>query len=1032
MPMYFPDQHHSAGEELSSEATVTTRSGGRTSATTTIATSFDPFGFARTHPSVSVHRRRGSTSSDKSDSLTSAPSSSGPHSTSNIAAILPPTSSTTTPTVVSPPMTPPSSSSHYRRHAGLNPHTPRQTSSMALTGSFPSLIGATSSPSTAAAAVAAATSGDATDSSSSPLSSAVTLPPPSSSPAEFEIRIIGNRTTDIAASAAAMLLDQRDDNSMNARVNSKPLRPASLMKTVAQSLGQHDEEDNNKRERSLWSKPKTAMLPPPPVCEPQSGAATTTAPVANRPAARNRLRSLDILRGITIFLMVMVNTQGAEPFRELAHTEWFGFTLADWVFPNFIFMVGMAIAIVFSPSRLAAMKTEEIARWKQRQQHQRRRRRRCEDRDDHPQHASEESLQSPSTSSRDHRFSHLRNRLWTTWKQRTTRTKMTLKVIQRTTLLFLIGCGLNAFELIGVPPSEGDHWLRIPGILQRIAFCYCILALAVLWLPHGVVRVGLPCTMAAIWFGITYGLTNFPIVPAPISTCEMVNITIHSGEDDSDETVYRLKRGQLEPPECTAQAYMDTLLFARNKDYSFPEFDAEGSVGSFNAVLTCWLGWLMGLAVLAHLQRDKEQTANTRRSETQRREREEALHDALFVRSPRCCPSSSTTTTAATAVTSTIDPSIKSSHIASPVVVPASGSNSHSNSKLCGSGMSSDKDMLLKRRPASGATSSSPTPLLLSSTLLPTLPRAPTPKSQWESALARHLEAQSQTRLLASLGKWFCAGVCVTMASIVLGWVIPISKPLWTPSYVLLTGGISISALCVLMYTYDIRPSQVLPRDEEGDDDNKGQQEAAALAQQQQQQQQKQLPPRPLDAPLDGVTVTTSPTAKSSDGDDREDGDYHDYHDQHDHEEQEEEPRRSCWRWVACSQRCVATLYAGVVQLGNAGLSLYTTVVDFAGQGVRWLIHVPLGHLFVVYGRNSTLIYILSEVVASTLEHIKVPPGAGGVYEWVENAWAYLYFNSFYRFLPPAWASVVFSLVYILVFFPLLWILDRRGLYLRL
>lgn len=56
--------------------------------------------------------------------------------------------------------------------------------------------------------------------------------------------------------------------------------------------------------------------------------------------------SLDIFRGLIIFLMIIVNSQGAgaNPYPILDHAEWFGFTLADFVFPSFLFIMGCSLA----------------------------------------------------------------------------------------------------------------------------------------------------------------------------------------------------------------------------------------------------------------------------------------------------------------------------------------------------------------------------------------------------------------------------------------------------------------------------------------------------------------------------------------------------------------------------------------------------------------------------------------------------------------------------------------------------------------
>ena len=63
---------------------------------------------------------------------------------------------------------------------------------------------------------------------------------------------------------------------------------------------------------------------------------------------QNRFLALDVFRGMTVCLMIIVNTPGdkVNRFAQLAHTDWHGFTPADWVFPSFLFAVGNALAFV--------------------------------------------------------------------------------------------------------------------------------------------------------------------------------------------------------------------------------------------------------------------------------------------------------------------------------------------------------------------------------------------------------------------------------------------------------------------------------------------------------------------------------------------------------------------------------------------------------------------------------------------------------------------------------------------------------------
>lgn len=72
-----------------------------------------------------------------------------------------------------------------------------------------------------------------------------------------------------------------------------------------------------------------------------------------KPAASGRLLSLDVFRGLTIALMIVVNTPGNnEAYAQLDHAAWNGCTLTDLVFPFFLFIVG--VSIVFSLSKRLA------------------------------------------------------------------------------------------------------------------------------------------------------------------------------------------------------------------------------------------------------------------------------------------------------------------------------------------------------------------------------------------------------------------------------------------------------------------------------------------------------------------------------------------------------------------------------------------------------------------------------------------------------------------------------------------------------
>ncbi len=62
-----------------------------------------------------------------------------------------------------------------------------------------------------------------------------------------------------------------------------------------------------------------------------------------------RLTSVDVLRGITIGFMILVNDPGSsEAYAPLKHADWNGFTSTDLVFPTFLFVVGITTVLSLS------------------------------------------------------------------------------------------------------------------------------------------------------------------------------------------------------------------------------------------------------------------------------------------------------------------------------------------------------------------------------------------------------------------------------------------------------------------------------------------------------------------------------------------------------------------------------------------------------------------------------------------------------------------------------------------------------------
>jgi len=81
-------------------------------------------------------------------------------------------------------------------------------------------------------------------------------------------------------------------------------------------------------------------------------------------AKSKRLVSLDALRGFTIAAMVIVNDPGSwsHVYPPLLHAEWNGCTLTDLIFPFFLFIVGISIALAYTKRLEANLPKKDIYR----------------------------------------------------------------------------------------------------------------------------------------------------------------------------------------------------------------------------------------------------------------------------------------------------------------------------------------------------------------------------------------------------------------------------------------------------------------------------------------------------------------------------------------------------------------------------------------------------------------------------------------------------------------------------------------------
>ncbi len=200
-----------------------------------------------------------------------------------------------------------------------------------------------------------------------------------------------------------------------------------------------------------------------------------------------RLLSIDLLRGLTVMLMIMVNAGIGDMFPCFVHAYWTGFTLADCVMPSFLFIMGASTYLSlrkygFQWSRAAAT-----------------------------------------------------------------------KIVRRTLILFLLGLFVNWLgPALDGRPLDFAH-LRIWGVMQRIAICYCLTAIVALSARRGALLIAIVGLVAYAFF---------------IKMCGGYS------EDISQNFL----------------AYFDVLLLGENHLIFYP-FEPEGFFSNLSAVLTSLIGF---------------------------------------------------------------------------------------------------------------------------------------------------------------------------------------------------------------------------------------------------------------------------------------------------------------------------------------------------------------------------------------------------------------------------------------------------------
>jgi predicted acyltransferase len=78
---------------------------------------------------------------------------------------------------------------------------------------------------------------------------------------------------------------------------------------------------------------------------------------------KERIVAVDIFRGLTIVLMILVNTPGTwtSVYAPLRHAEWHGYTPTDLVFPFFLFIVGTSIVFAYRNKKADAGTHKKIS-----------------------------------------------------------------------------------------------------------------------------------------------------------------------------------------------------------------------------------------------------------------------------------------------------------------------------------------------------------------------------------------------------------------------------------------------------------------------------------------------------------------------------------------------------------------------------------------------------------------------------------------------------------------------------------------------
>ncbi|KAM7468220.1 hypothetical protein LguiB_015782 [Lonicera macranthoides] len=112
--------------------------------------------------------------------------------------------------------------------------------------------------------------------------------------------------------------------------------------------------DNDEREGGERSTPAVDQR-----LLPEETKAAEVPPLMTTKQKSKRVATLDVFRGLTIVLMILVDDAG-EVYARIDHSPWNGCTLADFVMPFFLFIVGVAIALALKRIALVYLVIAQI------------------------------------------------------------------------------------------------------------------------------------------------------------------------------------------------------------------------------------------------------------------------------------------------------------------------------------------------------------------------------------------------------------------------------------------------------------------------------------------------------------------------------------------------------------------------------------------------------------------------------------------------------------------------------------------------